>query len=119
MKVSSVVIFFLFFLCMPARKRPAAVAVGDLYQDLVQHGTKEGVTQTLLILQRRGLLAEGAFRTTHRSVRGDLGEAQKHHANAMTPYGRVVQRLATPIPQHPNWNIVHPLAILHYLSGLS
>ena len=102
---------------MPCRKRPAADL--SLYQDLVQHGTKQGVTNTLITLQRHGKLdiAEGA--SSNRAIRGELANAQQQHAHATTPYGRVVQRLSCPIPEYPNWEIIHPLALLHYLSGLS
>ena len=102
---------------MPCRKRPAADL--SLYQDLVQHWTKQGVTNTLITLQRHGKLdiAEGA--SSNRAIRGELANAQQHHAHATTPYGRVVQRLSCPMPEYPNWEIIHPLALLHYLSGLS
>jgi|AntRauTorckE5430_2_1112549.scaffolds.fasta_scaffold02022_2 hypothetical protein len=102
---------------MACRKRPAADI--SLYQDLVQHGTKQGITNTLLSLQRHGLIADATFGRSNRKIRGELGDAQQQHAKAMTPYGRIVQRMHCPIPEYPNWEIIHPLALLHYLSGLS
>ena len=102
---------------MPCRKRPAADI--SLYQDLVQHGTKQGVTNTLMTLHRHGLIDAVKFSGNNRKIRGDLGAAQQQHAHVMTPYGRIVQRMHCPIPEYPNWEIIHPLALLHYLSGLS
>ena len=109
---------------MPPRKRPASVLEEEasrytLYQDIVQHGTKTGLTNTLQSLQRSGLLPSTIVRGSCRSIRRDLANAQRQHCEVHTPYGTVCKEIELPLVAHPRWLIAHPLALLHYLSTLS
>lgn len=107
---------------MPPRKRPAAAIApdpateADALRDVVSNGTKTGLAETLTTLYNRGLLAEGFKPSARSKLRKDLSSAQRTHSNAQTPYGPLVQHVE--LPCHPKWEIIHPLALLHYLSTL-
>ena len=110
------------------RKRPAAAIAededvpgilrSDLFKDLVQHGTKTGLMNTLMTLKRSGLLTGGIVRGG-RKVRRDLALAQQEHCAAETPYGRVVQTMELPSDPPVKWSFAHPLALLYHLSVLN
>jgi hypothetical protein len=110
----------------PTRRRSAATMVdpepGDatgLFRELAQHGTKTGSTHILETLHRRGLHDSHVVRGNARRVRRDLSVAQRHHAQALTPYGPLIQRMHLPAAQLKRWEHSRPLALLHYLSTLS
>ena len=78
--------------------------------------TKSSIAKTLQILQQRGMLSDD--RLGQKGEARHLGEAVTTHANADTPYGKVVQSI--PIETTTNgelsWEIIHPFAFMWYLS---
>ena len=92
---------------------------GELFRELCKYGPKSNLTHILQNLRQHGLLGEEMVRGNFRKVRGDLQRASKFHADAMTPYGRVIQVMHLGLRSLRKWEYIHPLALLHYLSVLS
>ena len=74
--------------------------------------TKTALVQTLTQLKEHGLLDVDV-------TRGDLQKAAAYHSTQATPYGKVVQRVEIDTPRLKYLDIVHPFALLHYLSTIS
>ena len=93
-----------------------------LRADLVatSRGTKSTVAHVLEALQAAGLLNDTELGLTGESRQ--LSTAVAAHANAHTPYGKVVQTMALQIDGEDEpyvWEFVHPCAFLWYLTSLS
>jgi hypothetical protein len=104
------------------RKRPAAelnTADDALHRTLVQWGTQVGLVNTLTALQSAGWLTDDAIRSNAKvGTRRRLQNATTCHSSAVTPYGRVVQRMQLPIDKLPYWEYINPLALMYYLSSV-
>ena len=111
-------------LSMPARKRPASGGEGSvevsrqsaLYRTLVQCGTKRGLVDAVHALGAAGYLVDDALDV---DVKRRLQIAATHHANADTPYGKVVQSMPLPSARLRLWQYCNPLALIWYLSSIS
>lgn len=101
------------------RKRPASFDDDSLHRQLVQCGTKTGLTQAISALSTAGWLKQEVLvRNTHAFTR-KLTRAHRVHCDAVTPYGTVVQKMPLPLPGLPIWEYCHPLAFIHYMSTIS
>jgi hypothetical protein len=87
----------------------------------IGHCTKSTLANILRTLHARGVLRNDIGEGSTCQVRSRLREALEHHSKAMTPYGRVVQRMSLPFPKDvlPTWDIAHPYALLYHMSTLS
>jgi hypothetical protein len=87
----------------------------------IGHCTKSTLANILRTLHARGVLRDDIGEGSTRQVRSRLRATLEHHSKAMTPYGRVVQRLSLPFPKDvlPTWDIAHPFALLYHMSTLS
>ena len=78
-----------------------------------------GVAKTLELL-RPYLIDECPLPTHGPTTEKTLREAHRLHSEATTPYGPVVRTINLPIPGQPRtWEVVDPLAYIHYLSTVS
>ena len=91
----------------------------DLRAELVAsgRGMKQTVANTLMNLHARGLLSDASLGAT-KYERRLLAKASAQHANAETPYGKVVQHIvfATNGGADFTWPIIHPFAYIWHLS---
>ena len=95
-------------LALPAARLPRLQACG-------RH-TKTSTIQMLMELQSSGALAG---ESTERELRRQMQHATEAHANAMTPYGKVVQGIRLDSSKLKTWEICHPFALLWYLTSIS
>ena len=83
--------------------------------------SKGGLSRVLHHLHGKGLLTETivdnpSLRAYQREIHSGVRE---HSLKSTTPHGPVVQARALPSEALDSWTIVHPLALLAYLSSLS
>ena len=108
-----------------ARRRPAPAidhreADSTLHRKLVQCGTKTGLINCMQALTDAGWLTDAVLHRTQRvGIKRRLTTATSAHCDALTPYGRVVQRMKMPFEILPYWEFVHPMALIHYLCSIS
>ena len=104
--------------CSKKRARPSLKeAMPDSeVRKLLGCGTKTGMCKALTTLQDCGLLCTN---DSVRKLRRTLEEATVAHGRMDTPYGKVIQQVDLRIPGVPLWDYCHPLAYLHYISGLN
>ena len=80
---------------------------------LLQGGiTKQGLVATLTALHDEGLLREDMELKSERSERRSLQHSCESHANAMTPYGSVVEDMVLDEDRNIKVEIVNPFALL-------
>ena len=115
---------------MLVKKRPAAatpppacqaLAIREaggsaLGRALANCGTKTGLVDALKLLTEHGFLS-GEFLRSGASLKRDLSVAQREHADAKTPYGRVLKTLQ--LPGGVDFEYACPFALLHHLTVLS
>ena len=83
---------------------------------LVGCGTRTGLTKALQILQ-----AAGALHTNDsaRAIRSTLQASTVEHAQARTPYGRLVESMSLGGGELHDWRFCNPFAWMWYMSTLS
>ena len=72
----------------------------------------------LNILGKRGVL-KGASNTNKAALERQLKKASRKHAEADTPYGKVVQEMPIRSNILKRWQFCHPLALMFYLCVIS
>ena len=100
-------------------RRPPKVSkklATEVSRALLACGTKTGLAKALTTLQGAGLLNVS---DTEVSLRKALTNASTDHADAVTPYGRVVQKRYIGVPGLDYWEYCHPLAWMYYVSTLT
>ena len=106
---------------MSPKKRPAMApeATNDMLRHLSQCGTRAGLSSALVYLADAGWLRPYALQGMASGVRRKMSQAVGDHANASTPYGKVIQQMSLPLTKLPLWDYVHPMALLYYLALIS
>ena len=106
---------------MPSNKRrstPPPDIDDHTLRSLATIGTKSGLARVLTTLSRGGWLASEMC-ASQRLVKRRVDTAVRVHADAETPYGRVMQPMSLPSTSLPSWQVVHPLALMFHLSAIS
>ncbi len=81
--------------------------------------SKSTLSSLLKALHNNGMLKNDMGSQNIRSIRCELQKAQESHAYSMTPYGKVVERVALPFDALPTWDIADPRAQIYHLSKVS
>ena len=97
----------------------APEATNDMLRHLSQCGTRAGLSSALVYLADAGWLRPYALQGMASGVRRKMSQAVGDHANASTPYGKVIQQMSLPLTKLPLWDYVHPTALLYYLALIS
>ena len=104
-----------------ASKDPADVR--RVHRDILQQGTasKTGLAQTLTALYRAGMIGADALGGSEKNVKRKLREAIEVHANADTPYGKVVKQMHLGLEglPHGKWDYCCPMALMYHLCRIS
>ena len=69
------------------------------------------------MLQARGLFTDDKLGTSVNTERLQIEKSVNRHADADTPYGKVVQSMD--IGLNDRWEFIHPFALIYYLSSMS
>ena len=110
------------FVHMAPKRRgrtPPPQATAEVLRRLSHCGTKTGMSHALSHLSDAGWLRPAVMKTMVSGVRRKITSAVSDHADAQTPYGTVVQRMAMPLQKLRQWDYIHPMALLYYLSIIS
>ena len=95
------------------RKRSSTPASGpdldsDTLRKLSECGTRVGLTQAMHHLSEAGWLRPSVANKVTAGARSKLTAAVADHANAITPYGNVLQYMDLAHAQQRHWAYVHP-----------
>ena len=86
-------------------------------RELVAHGrTRTVVAETLVTLQKAGLLNDTVSETDQATLKRKLGKVTADHAKTHTPYGCLVQSMQV---GDRTWEYLHPFAFLYHMSMIS
>ena len=83
----------------------------------VSQSSKSSLARVLHMMQESGLLTDEKLGKSLRDERRQIEDSVKRHAEADTPYGKVVQSMD--IGLNDRWEFIHPFALIYHLSSMS
>lgn len=105
----------------PTKRKFSQLELNKTHGHLAEVGSsKTSVVNIVQGLHDVGWLTKEAVEAnSNRNTKSSLQKATKSHANANTPYGKVIQRMELPFEALKQWEYVHPMALVYYLGTIS
>lgn len=117
--VKTMFCFALVAFTMAASSSTAAAKVDGVLASMHAqgHATKKATLQTLLQLQKAGLLKSEEEEL--QGLKRKMQTAVEEHSKAITDYGPLVQKIKIGNSKLEDWEVCHPCAFLAYMSSIS